>query len=104
LALLLLLDLATTLCRWNTAGRPGKEVLDDWRSSAESAFAKYDRHLEISTDEIKVSGEMAFERGLVKGVLKPKSGGEAVTEEHRFLDVWQRRNGQWKIVQAMSNK
>jgi ketosteroid isomerase-like protein len=68
------------------------------------AFTKYDRHLEISADEIKVSGDMAFERGLVKVVLKPKSGGEAVTEEHRFLDVWQRRNGQWKIVQAMTNK
>lgn len=88
-------------------GRPtrkGKEALDDWRSFAQLAFAKYDRHLEISTDEIKVSGDMAFERGLVKVVLKPKSGGEAVTEEHRFLDVWQRRNGQWKIVQAMTNK
>jgi hypothetical protein len=25
-----------------------------------------------------------------------KSGGEAKTEQHRFLDVWQKENGQWK--------
>jgi ketosteroid isomerase-like protein len=87
-------------------GRPtakGKEALADWRAALQSTFSKYNCHLVIITDEIKVSGEMAYERGTVKLLLHPKSGGEALTEKHRFLDVWQKRSGEWKLVDAMSN-
>ena len=82
----------------------GKEALEEWRSYVQDRFTKYNRHLEITTDEIRVSGAMGLERGSVKVLLNPKSGGPAITEEHRFLDVWEKRNGQWKIVQAISNK
>ena len=71
----------------------GKDVLEEWRSDGQDLFTKYDRHLEITTDEIRVSGTMGFERGSLKVVLHPKSGGEAKTEEHRFLDVWEKRDG-----------
>jgi ketosteroid isomerase-like protein len=82
----------------------GKEALEKWRSHVQDLFTKYNPHLEITTDEIRVSGKMGFERGSLKVALNPKSGGEVKTEEHRFLDVWEKRNDQWKIVQAMSNK
>jgi ketosteroid isomerase-like protein len=55
----------------------GKEALEEWRSSVQVQFTKYNRHLEITTDEIRVSGTMGFERGSVKVSLTPKSGGPA---------------------------
>lgn len=89
------------------AGRPtrsGKDALDSWRASLQDTFARYDRVLDIVSEEIRVSGDMGIERGYVNVVLTPKGGGEPLTETHRFLDVWEKRNGMWKLVVGINNK
>ena len=84
--------------------RSGKDALDSWRASLQDTFARYDRALDIVSEEIRVSGNMGFERGYVSLVLTPKAGGAPLTEKHRFLDVWEKRNGKWKLVVGMNNR
>lgn len=89
------------------AGRPtlaGKAALDAWRASLQDTFARYDRVLDIVSEDIKVSGNLGLERGYVNVVLTPKSGGETITDRHRFLDVWEKSNGRWRLVMAMNNR
>jgi ketosteroid isomerase-like protein len=82
----------------------GSAALAFWESSVTTTFQKYDRNLRITGEQIKVSGNMAFERGAVDLVLTPKGGGEQIIEKHRFLDVWEKRRGQWKLIAVMSNE
>jgi ketosteroid isomerase-like protein len=82
----------------------GSSALTTWENSLKATFEHYDRNLKIIGDQIKVSGNMAFERGSVDLVLIRKGGGEKVIENHRFLDVWEKRRGQWKLIAVMSNK
>jgi len=84
--------------------RSGKDALDSWRASLQDTFAHYDRALDIVSEEIRVSGNMGIERGYVNLVLTPKAGGAPLNEKHRFLDVWEKRNGKWKLTVGMNNK
>jgi ketosteroid isomerase-like protein len=60
-------------------------------------FAKYDTRIEGITDEIRVSGDMAFDRGHYTTTFTPKAGGTSVTRNGRFLEVWKREGGMWKV-------
>lgn len=60
-------------------------------------FAKYDTHIEGITDEIRVSGDLAFDRGHYTATYTPKTGGSTVTRNGRFLEVWKREDGVWKV-------
>ena len=60
-------------------------------------FAKYDTHIVGSTEEIRVSGDMAFDRGHYITSFTPKAGGTTVTRAGRFLEVWKREGGLWKV-------
>jgi len=84
--------------------RSGKDALDSWRTSLQNTFTRYDRALDIVSEEIRVVGNMGIERGYISQVLTPKAGGAPITEKHRFLDVWEKRNGVWKLVVGMNNK
>jgi ketosteroid isomerase-like protein len=84
--------------------RSGKDALDSWRASLQDTFGRYNRVLDIVSEEIRVSGNMGIERGYISLVLTPKDGGAPLTEKHRFLDVWEKRNGKWKLTVGMNNK
>jgi len=60
-------------------------------------FAKYDTRIEGVTEEIRVSGDMAFDRGHYITTFTPKAGGTTVTHGGRFLEVWKREGGVWKV-------
>jgi ketosteroid isomerase-like protein len=60
-------------------------------------FAKYDTHIEGVTDEIRVSGDLAFDRGHYVASYTPKAGGVTVSRNGRFLEVWKREDGVWKV-------
>ena len=62
-----------------------------------SLFAKYDTHIDGVTDEIRVSGDLAFDRGHYVTLLTPKAGGTSVTRAGRFLEVWKREGGVWRV-------
>lgn len=60
-------------------------------------FAKYDTRIVGVTEEIRVSGDMAFDRGHYTTTFTPKAGGTTVIRGGRFLEVWKREGGMWKV-------
>jgi ketosteroid isomerase-like protein len=64
-------------------------------------FARYDTHITGITDEIRVSGDMAFDRGHYTVTFTPKAGGTTVKVAGRFLEVWKREGGVWQVQHLM---
>ncbi|HEY1773755.1 MAG TPA: nuclear transport factor 2 family protein [Gammaproteobacteria bacterium] len=66
-----------------------------------SLFAKYDARIVSITDEIRVSGDMAFDRGHYIQTFTSKTGGTTITQTGRFLEVWKREDGVWRVQHVM---
>lgn len=66
-----------------------------------SLFAKYDARITGITDEIRVSGDMAFDRGHYTQSFTSKAGGTTITQTGRFLEVWRREDGVWRVQRLM---
>lgn len=62
-------------------------------------FAKYKTHVEGITDEIRISGDMAYDRGHFTMTFAPKAGGNTITQSGEFLETWQKESdGQWRVT------
>ena len=85
----------------DTEGAPG--VLDKAQSTRiyDGVFAKYDTHIVGITDELRASGDMAFDRGHYTITLTPKGGGTTVVHKGHFLEVWERKQGVWQVQRLM---
>ncbi|MEM8573879.1 MAG: nuclear transport factor 2 family protein [Pseudomonadota bacterium] len=59
-------------------------------------------HVEITKRTIYVSGDVAYEIGLERGTLSP--GGETIKAEHRVTNIFERSNGDWKIIHHHTDK
>lgn len=66
-----------------------------------SLFARYDARIVGVTDEIRVSGDMAFDRGHYIQTFTSKAGSTTITETGRFLEVWRREDGVWRVQHLM---
>jgi ketosteroid isomerase-like protein len=67
----------------------------------DGVFAKYDTHIQGITDEIRVSGDMAFDRGHYTQTLTPKAGGSTIVHKGHFMEVWERQDGVWRVTRLM---
>ena len=67
----------------------------------DGVFAKYDTHIQGVTDELHVSGDMAFDRGHYTQTLTPKRGGTTIVHKGHFLEVWERQDGVWRVTRLM---
>jgi len=66
-------------------------------------FKQFDSRVDVGIDEIEVSGDMAFTRGTFRVTLTPKSGGEPITIDRRYLEIWRRQSGRWLVARTMDN-
>ena len=66
-------------------------------------FAKFLTQVDVTVDEILVSGNSAFTRGSFTVTLKPKAGGELLSIARRYLEIWRREDGRWLVVRTMDN-
>ena len=66
-------------------------------------LARFQGHLEVHNDEITVAGNMAFTRGHLVITLTPRAEGAPQTIERRFLEVWRKDAGRWRVIRAMDN-
>ena len=67
-------------------------------------FTPFKMTLKDQTDELTVSGDLAFRRGTVTVTLTPKSGDPSIEEVFEYLEAWQRQpDGSWKISQDIFN-
>src|SRR6185436_1662458 len=53
--------------------------------------------------EVTVMGDWAVERWAYMVAIQPLHGGERIRDDGRFLAVWKRDDGAWRMTQAMFN-
>jgi ketosteroid isomerase-like protein len=62
----------------------------------EAMLKDFTVEVKYTSEEIVVSGDLAFDRGTVWQRITPKAGGPSVEEPAKYLWVYQRVNGAWK--------
>jgi len=79
----------------------GKDAI---RSRAKEGFANNTFKLTGTIEDIKVSGDWAYVRGNSTIIITPKDGGADVTEEGKWIAVYQRQSdGIWKLYSEIWN-
>jgi uncharacterized protein (TIGR02246 family) len=84
------------------AGAPA-EAKDDTVRRVKDVMARFQGHLEVHNDEITVAGNMAFTRGRLSITLTPRGEGAPQTIERRYLEVWRKDAGRWRVIRTMDN-
>ena len=77
----------------------GKDAV---RSLWQAFFGQFTAEETLSSHEILMFGDWAFERGSYTVTLTPKSGGGPIQDNGKIIFVWQRQpDGSWKIARDM---
>jgi ketosteroid isomerase-like protein len=66
-------------------------------------FEKFVTHVEVDNTEVVVEGAMAFTRGSFRVTLTPREGGQSHVVARRYLEIWQKHDGTWKVARTMDN-
>ncbi len=66
-------------------------------------FESFRTHVEVLNQEIEVGGDLAFARGRFRVTLTPRAGGERRELQRRYLEIWRRRGGRWRVARTMDN-
>jgi ketosteroid isomerase-like protein len=69
----------------------------------EQGFRDFQGHLVVSNEEIVTSGDLAYTRGSFRLTLTPRGGGADRVFERRFLEIWRKRHGEWRVLRTMDN-
>jgi uncharacterized protein (TIGR02246 family) len=51
----------------------------------------------LTATEVVQAGEYAFETGAYNMIMQPKSGGDVITDKGKYIVVWKREGGVWKL-------
>ena len=70
----------------------------------QTIFDEYETELGSGYEDVKVDGDMAYGRGFAKVWLTPKSGGEKIYSESKYLNILERQSdGTWKTTHDIWN-
>lgn len=84
-------------------GMPNHEGRQVLREIYQQLFSKYRGHVDVQIEEVKILGDMAFDRARFTSTLTPKAGGEVVVAKGRLLEVLRKENGKWRSLRVMVN-
>jgi ketosteroid isomerase-like protein len=59
-----------------------------------------DSAVKIESVKVEVSGDIATDVGHASMIMKP-AGAPATTVEVKFMAIWKKTRGQWRIYRAM---
>jgi len=79
------------------------ESKEDTTRRIREAFARFDTKVNVTNAEIEVSGDLAFTRGTFVVTLSPRDGGDSQQVSRRYLEIWRKRAGQWRVARTMDN-
>lgn len=87
---------------------PGKPVMrgrDSVKAYYQSIFDKYEPELTISRyEEVRVSGDLAYGRGIARVALTPIQGGEPLVSTSTYLNILELQpDGTWKTTHDIWN-
>lgn len=74
-----------------------KNFLREW-------FSRFDVEVEYTSEEIVVSGDLAFDHGTAFQRMVPKGEGDPIEGTHSYLWVYRRTEQEWKQIRAIWNK
>ena len=70
----------------------------------QAIFDEFETELESGYEEVKVDGDLAYGRGFAKVWITPKSGGEKIYSESKYLNILERQSdGTWKTTHDIWN-
>jgi uncharacterized protein (TIGR02246 family) len=84
-------------------GMPNHEGREILKKIYQQLFSNYRGHVDVQIEEVKILGDMAFDRARFTSTLTPKAGGEVVVSKGRLLEVLKKENGKWKSLRVMVN-
>ena len=62
----------------------------------------FNRHIKYVSAEVRVAGDMAFDRGTFWFTVSPKTGGETIQESGKYLWIYSRASDRsWKVARAI---
>lgn len=67
-------------------------------------FKKFHSTVDATVDEVMVSGDLAVVRGMFHVTLMSRQGEEKHALDRRYLEVWQKQDGRWKVARTMDNE
>lgn len=73
------------------------------RHRVSDVFARFETRVDVENIEVETSGDLAFTRGVFTVTLSPHNGGETHHVVRRYLEVWRKRAGQWRVARTMDN-
>lgn len=79
------------------------ETKEELKQRLIDVFDRFQTAVEVETDEICSSGELAFSRGSFHVTLTPKAGGSAQQISRRYLEIWRKEQGRWLVARTMDN-
>ncbi len=69
------------------------------RAGLQQFFAHFNSVLKVTSDEVVVAGDWAFQRGEFVQTITPKQGGETQTITRRYIEVLKRQpDGTWLVA------
>ncbi|SMD43931.1 conserved hypothetical protein [Aquiflexum balticum DSM 16537] len=79
----------------------GQKAIEEYY---QSIFDEFETALESGYEDVKVDGDLAYGRGFAKVWLTPKSGGEKIYSESKYLNILERQSdGTWKTTYDIWN-
>lgn len=79
----------------------GQAAIRGWGQGFLSMFAC---RFGLSVEEVRVDSNLAFERGRYSIQLTPKSGGDPMQENGKYITIYRRETGgDWKIARDIWN-
>ncbi|MDA2931509.1 SgcJ/EcaC family oxidoreductase, partial [Acidobacteria bacterium AH-259-O06] len=85
----------------NEPARAGNQAVQSW---FQDAFDQSTAELSLASDEVQVTADSAFDRGTYTIKLTPKSGGEAIEDNGKWILILRKQpDGSWKIARAIWN-
>ncbi|WP_373524185.1 SgcJ/EcaC family oxidoreductase [Aquiflexum sp.] len=79
----------------------GKEAIQAYY---QAIFDEFESELESGYEDVKIDGNLAYGRGFAKVWLTPKSDGEKIYSESKYLNILERQSdGTWKTTHDIWN-
>jgi uncharacterized protein (TIGR02246 family) len=79
----------------------GKTAVLGWCNGFMNLFAC---RFSLSVEEVRIAADWAFERGRYDITLTPRSGGQPMEDNGKYITIYQRQSdGSWKIARDIWN-
>jgi uncharacterized protein (TIGR02246 family) len=85
-------------------GRPAATGRAAVAAYYQSVFDAYEPTLDSRYEEVDVSGDLAYGRGIAEVTLVPKDGGEPIASTSKYINILERQpDGTWKTTHDIWN-